>query len=50
LCKNPFSLGKMFCLVTDADSLPKKLKERYGGPSTGSGQRLADPGRPGQAG
>jgi probable F420-dependent oxidoreductase len=31
-----------FCLVTDAGSLPEKLKERYVGPSTGSGRRIAD--------
>ena len=31
-----------FCLVTEAASLPEKLKARYNGPSTGSGQRIAD--------
>jgi len=31
-----------FCLVTDEDSLASELKKRYAGPSTGSGQRIAD--------
>ena len=31
-----------FCLVTDESNLAGELKKRYAGPSTGSGQRIAD--------
>jgi probable F420-dependent oxidoreductase len=31
-----------FCLVTDESNLAGELKNRYAGPSTGSGQRIAD--------
>lgn len=31
-----------FCLVTEEDKLADELKKRYDGPSTGSGQRIAD--------